>query len=100
MSKSPLKSWLCSVASEFVEGIADGFIIVAGGAQAAQVATANVRALTPQELVGSILIAGVWYVAAFVKKNPPPFGQDAAPVPDRFGSVSITPASTQNQDTK
>ncbi len=81
MNKSPLKTWLCAVASEFIEGLADGFIIVAGGTQAAQIATANVRALTPQELVSSILLAGVWYVAAFVKKNPPPFGQEsAAPV--------------------
>ena len=70
----PLKDWLCAVAAEFVEGLADGFIIVSGGAQAAQVASDAVRALTPQELVSSIFIAAIWYVAAFVKKNPPPFG--------------------------
>jgi hypothetical protein len=79
MKKSPFKLWICAVASEFVEGLADGFIIVAGGAQTAQAVTASVRALTPQELASSILVAGIWYVAAFVKKNPPPFGQTEIP---------------------
>lgn len=79
MNKSPLKSWLCSAASEFVEGLADGFIIVSGGAQAAQLATTQVRALSLEEIGASILIAGVWYVAAFIKKSPPPFGQSAEP---------------------
>jgi len=81
MNKSPLKSWLSAVAAEFVEGLADGFIIVAGGAQTAQAATGNLRVLTPQELLISMLLAGAWYVAAFVKKNPPPFGQVQIPNP-------------------
>lgn len=77
MKNSPLFKWLCAVATEFVEGLADGFIIAAGGAQVAQIssATSTIRALTLGELAGSIFIAGVWYVAAFIKKNPPPFGQ-------------------------
>jgi len=78
MNKSPLKNWLCSIASEFVEGIADGFIIVSGGAQTfAAMSADKVSALTLQQLGYSMLLAGAWYVAAFVKKNPPPFGQSA-----------------------
>ena len=75
MNRSPLSRWLCACASEFVEGLADGFIIVAGGAQAAAAATSAVRAVSPTEIACSILVAGLWYVAAYVKKNPPPFGQ-------------------------
>jgi hypothetical protein len=76
---SPIKAWLCDAAAEFVEGLADGFIIVSGGAQAAQITSAQVRGLTLEELGISMLLAGCWYVAAFVKKNKPPFGQTSTP---------------------
>jgi hypothetical protein len=79
--RSPLKIWFCAAAAEFSEGLADGFIIVAGGSQAAQIATDKIRAVSPQELLSSILLAGIWYVAAFVKKNPPPFGQSSLDLP-------------------
>jgi len=57
MNRSPLSRWLCACASEFVEGLADGFIIVAGGAQAAAAATSAVRAVSPQEIACSNTLA-------------------------------------------
>lgn len=78
MNTSPLKSWLCDAAAEFVEGVADAFIVVSGGATAVQIASDKLQALTPLQLGYSMLISGCWYVAAFVKKNKPPFGKNAA----------------------
>lgn len=78
-----MKNWLCDLASEFCEGLADGFLIPSGGATA----TAAVGGLTPEQvqaLLGALslkaigttmLITGCYYMASFVKKNKPPFGQ-------------------------
>lgn len=71
-----MKKWLCNIASEFVEGLADGFLILFGGASVAQFSTELPR-IPPVQALCSVLLAGVWYVASYIKKNPPPFGADS-----------------------
>lgn len=83
-----MKTWLSNLASEFVEGLADGFLILQGGTTAAAAFVSNpeqaqqlMRVLTPQQVGITMLLTGAYYVASFVKKNPPPFGQPANPKP-------------------
>lgn len=84
-----MKKWLCSLASEFLEGLADGTLILFGGSAVAQYGAETLPRVPPMQALCTVLLAGVWYVAAFIKKNPPPFGEVAAPAP----AVPPTPAS-------
>jgi len=85
-----MKKWFCSVATEFVEGCADGFLVTSGGASVAT-AVAQAAAVSPLQLLCSVLLCGVWYVASFVKKNPPPFGADS-PQPSALSAQQQPPS--------
>jgi len=87
MKKTPLSIWLCAVASEFVEGVADAFLVVSGGVSLSQTMPEALPTLTHTQLLSSILLGGAWYAASFIKKTPPPFGQSLPPSVD-------TPATT------
>lgn len=87
-----MKKWLCNIASEFVEGLADGFLILFGGASVAQFSTELPR-IPPVQALCSVALAGVWYVASYIKKNPPPFAQAAEPVPPSPSATSTSPQS-------
>lgn len=78
-----MRKWLCNLASEFFEGLADGTLILFGGSAVAQYSAESLPRVPPMQALCTVLLAGIWYVAAFIKKNPPPFGQSesAAPTP-------------------
>lgn len=73
MNVSLVRLWLSSLLSEFVEGCADAFLVTTGGATAAQaVGIVAAQPLSVKQTLCSVLIGGIWYVAAWIKKNPLP----------------------------
>lgn len=76
--KTPTHLWANELVSQFIEGAADSFLIVSGGAAVAQTGALALPTITPKQLLCSVLLGGLWYVAAFLKKTPTP---SAMPLP-------------------
>lgn len=72
MNRTDVIRWLTALGSEFIEGCADAFLIVSGGAAAAQAGALQLPTLTLAQLGYSVLLGGLWYAAAFLKKTPLP----------------------------
>lgn len=69
---SPTKVWFIGLASEFIEGACDAFLIAAGGSTAGQMLNAEIPSMTPQQLGLSVLLGGTIYLASQLKKHPLP----------------------------
>jgi hypothetical protein len=86
--KTQLKIWAMAILSEFIEGFADGFLIVSGGAAVSQTGAITLPTATPAQLLYSSLLGGAWYAAAYIKKNPRPASDPTEPAPVSTSSTT------------
>lgn len=70
-TSSPTYVWANELVAQIIEGACDGFLIVAGGSTAGQLTGAAV-AVTPKQLLTSVVIGAAIYGASYLKKHPLP----------------------------
>jgi len=89
MNSKLIRLWLMALLSEFIEGCADSFLVVSGGAAVAQTGAVALPTITPLQLLYSVLIGGVWYAASYLKKTP---------LPSALPQASAAPLVSSNQN--